>query len=279
MKYQLIISRLKCGMLFSLFLAFVFEINAQVPEVTENTTTVMGMVLMNKMELMDYPNIEKDILNTWDIKKEDIEGNDQTIAFILDGATFMVGFIPAPIPDEELNTAIEYSYLWKDARSALKNESHIVIAVVGEQPPLDLYKHFTKITAIVLEHTNSMGVYLGNQTLVLSKEFYLNETAGMDDENLPLYLWSYFGMRQNDKGNSVYTYGLKEFGLKELEIVNSEKSMEEAMSFIYGVAHYTVAGQVVLNDGETVGGSEKEKIKISLSNGVNLDGQTLKIAY
>lgn len=266
-------------LIFPFLFLFISTINAQVPEITENTKTVMGMVLMNKMELMDYPNIEKDILNTWDIEKDELDGNDQTISFAVDGATFLIGFIPAPVPGDDLSTAVEYSYLWKDARMALDNESHIVIAVVGEEMPLDLYKQFTKIAAIILAHTNSMGVYLSNQSLVLSKEFYLEEAAKMNDENLPLYLWAYFGMRQSDKGNSVYTYGLKEFGLKELEIVNSRNTMEGVMDFLYQTAHYTVAGNINLKDGETVGGLEEEKIKVSLSNGVNLDGQTLKVAY
>ena len=264
---------------FALLFLITVKTNAQVPEITENTTTVLGMVLMNKMELMDYPNIEKDIVSTWDVEKENIDGNDQTISFSVNGATFLIGFIPAPVPGDELNSAVEYSYLWKDARAALRNESHIVIAVVGEESPLDLYKHFTKITAIILENTNSMGVYMGNQGLVLSKEFYLEEAATMNDENLPLPLWVYIGMRQNDQGSSVYTYGLKEFGLKEMEIVNSEKTMEEAFDFIHDAAHYVIAGQVELNDGETMGMSEDQKINISISNGVNLEGQTLKLAY
>ena len=265
--------------IFSLLFLFTAKINAQVPDITENTKTVMGMVLMNKMELMDYPNIEKDILDTWDIGKEDIDGNDQTISFAVDGTTFLIGFIPAPVPGDELNAAVEYSYLWKDARSALKNESHIVIAVVGEEMPVSLSKNFTKITAIILEHTNSMGVYLGNQALVLSKEMYLKEAATMDEDNLPLSLWVYFGLRQNEKGNSVYTYGLKEFGLKEMEIVGSEKSMEEVYDFIHDTAQYIVAGNIELKDGETFSGSGDDEIKVSLSNGVNLDGQTLKISY
>ncbi len=265
--------------LFSFLFFFISKSAAQVPEITENTTTVMGMVLMNKMELMDYPGIEKGILTNWDISPEDIDGNDQTISFAVDGATFLIGFIPAPVPGEDLSTAVEYSYLWKDARQALKNESHIVIAVVGEESPLDLYRQFTKITAIILQHTNSMGVYLGDQALVLSKEFYLAEAGKMDNETLPLYLWAYFGMKESDEGRSVYTYGLKKFGLKELEIIDSQKTMEEALDFLYYTAHYTVLGDVELKDGETVGQSEKEKIAITLSNGVNVDGQTLKIAY
>ena len=264
---------------FLLFLFSVSILKAQVPEITENTKTVMGMLLLPEMELMDYPNIEEGILDTWDIEKEDIDGNDQTISFKVDDATFLIAMIPAPVPGEQLESAIEYSYLWKDARSALNNQSHIVIAVVGEKTPLELNVAFTKVAAILLENSDATGVYLVNQTLVLSKEFYLSEAATMDDETLPLYLWVYFGLRPGDDGNSAYTYGLKEFGLKEIEIVNSKYSMEEVTEFIYDASHYVLSQNVELNDGETIGMSEEQKIKISLSNGVNLDGETLKLAF
>lgn len=266
-------------LIFSFLLFFVSIAKAQVPEITENTNTVMGMLLLPEMKLMDYPNIEEGILNTWDIDQDDIDGNDQTISFTVDGATFLIAMIPAPVPGEELEVAVEYSYLWKDARSALNNQSHIVIAVVGEKTPLELNVEFTKAAAILLENSDATGVYLGSQTLVLSKEFYLTEAASMGEGSLPLYLWVYFGLRPGDDGNSAYTYGLKEFGLKEIEIIDSKYSMEEVMEFLYDASHYVLAGNVELNDGETIGISNEQKIKISVSNGVNLDGETLKLAY
>lgn len=267
----------------SFFLLFFFLSNqvlhAQVPEMTENTNTVMSMVLLHKMELMDYPNIEKDILNTWDIQKEDLNGNDQTISFTVDGVTFLIAMIPSPVPGEELSNAIDYAYLWKDARTALNNKSHIVVAAIGELPTATLYRYSTQITAILLKHTNSMGVYIGNQTLILSKDFYLEEAATMTEEAMPISLWVYFGMRQNEDGNSVYTYGLKEFGLLEVEIVASDRDMDELMTLIYDIAHYTIEGNIVLNDGETIGMSADQKLKINISNGVHIDGQSIKIDY
>ena len=254
-------------------------ITAQVPEITENTNTVLGMLLLPEMKLMDYPNIEESILNTWDIGQDDIDGNDQTISFVTEDVTFLIAMIPAPIPSEQLASAVEYSYLWKDARTAFDNQSHIAIAAVGEKTPLELNVAFTKIVAILLENSDATGVFLTNQALVLPKEFYLAEAATMDDENLPLYLWIYFGLRPGDDGNSAYTYGLKEFGLKEIEVVNSKYSMEEVVAFIYDASQYVLTGDVELNDGETIGFSEEQKIKVSLSNGVNLDGETLKLAY
>ncbi|HFA49747.1 MAG TPA: DUF4261 domain-containing protein [Bacteroidetes bacterium] len=271
MKYQLIV--------FSFLFLFNSNIYSQVPAMTENTSTVMGMVLLPEMKLMDYENIEKGILNTWDIQKEDIDGNDQTISFKVDSTTFMIAMIPAPVPGDELENAVEYCYLWKDARSALNNKSHIIIAVVGENSKLDLYKKYTKMAAIILKHSDATGIYMGGQTLVLSKDFFIKNADSMDGNKLPLFNWIYFGKKQSDKGNSVYTYGLKEFGLEELEIVDSKKTMEEILGFIYDIAHYTISGNIILNDGETVGGTEEEKIKISYSNGVHLDGKTLKIGY
>ncbi|MEO1258981.1 MAG: DUF4261 domain-containing protein [Bacteroidota bacterium] len=264
---------------FSLFLFSFSIVKAQVPEMTDSTNTVLGMLLLPEMKLMDYPSIEEGILDTWDLEQDDIDGNDQTISFLSDGITYLIAMIPAPVPGEQLETAVEYSYLWKDARSALNNQSHIAIAVVGEKTPLELNIAFTKITAILLENSDATGVYLNNQTLVLSKEFYLQEAATMDEEQLPLYLWIYFGLRPGDEGNSAYTYGLKEFGLKEIEVVNSENSMDEVVAFIYSASQYVLAGNLELNDGETIGFSEEQKINITLSNGVNLDGETFKLAY
>ncbi len=267
------------------FFSFLFFIGnhsiiySQVPEMTENTNTAMSSILLHEMELMDYENIEKDILNTWDIQKDEINGNDQTISFAVDGITYLVAMIPAPLPDESLMSAVEYSYLWKDARSALNNKSHIAIAVIGEKDMLDLYIEATKISAIILEYTNSSGIYLSGQSLVLSKAFYIAETASMTAEHLPLKLWIYIGMRQTEKGNSAYTYGLKEFGLNELEIVNSDKAMEKITEYIYDMVHVALTEGVELNDGKTTDNKEDNKIKAILSNGINLDGQTYKIAY
>ncbi len=264
---------------FFFFLGIPSVLFSQVPEMTENTNTAMSSILLNEMELMDYENIEKDILNTWDIQKNEINGNDQTISFEVDGVTYLVAMIPSPLPDEGLETAVEYSYLWKDARSALDNKSYIAIAVVGEKDLLDLYIGATKISAIILEHTNSSGIYLSGQSLVLSREFYIEEAKKMTADTLPLKLWVYIGMHQNEKGNSAYTFGLKEFGLQELEIVNSGKTVEEVTEYIYNMAHLALIEGIEKNDGNTTLGKENNKIKISLSNGINLGGQTYKIEY
>lgn len=266
----------------ALLLVFSFLIStlhAQVPEMTENTNTVMGMVLLNEMELMDYPGIEEEILQTWDISRDELNGNDQRISFTIDGATFLIGLIPTAVPGDDLSAAVEYTYLWKDARSALDTKAHIMIAVVGERSQLDLYQHFSDMSSILLRHTNSSGVFHREQLLLLSKEYYLQEASKANDEQLPVNLWVYFGRKQTDEGNSAYTYGLQEFGLNEMEIVRADQPTSSLIATLQAAAQQVLRQDTQLEDGAELELPGDKKVKVSLSNGENLDGQTLKLVY
>ena len=64
-----------------------------------------------------------------------------------------------------------------------------------------------------------------------------------------------------------------------MEIVDSEKPLEELREMIFNLAHYVLAYHVILKDGETIGISATQKLKITASKGRFLEGETLKIAY
>jgi len=271
---------MKHAFLLSLSLLFLhFSGFSQIPEMTENTNTIMSNILLNEMKLMDYDNIEKAILDTWDIRKEEIDGNNQTISFKADSVTILVAMIPVPLPGDGLETAVEYANIWKDARSALNNKSHISIAVIGEKDMQDLYVEATKIAAILLKYSDSSGIFLSNQSLLLSRGFYLEEAEKMTASHLPIKLWAYIGLRQTDQGNSAYTYGLKEFGLPEIEIVNSPKPVAEVSAYLCQIAQAALLNDTSIPTIESVDLEDGTNVKLSLSNGVNVDGKTVKVNY
>ncbi len=86
-------------------------------------------------------------------------------------------------------------------------------------------------------------------------------------------------MRQEDKKFSMYTYGLADFGKLEVEILRSNKDFQELQELLYGIAHYVLSYDATLNDGETIGMSATQKLKITVSDGVYLEGKTVKISY
>ncbi len=107
----------------------------------------------------------------------------------------------------------------------------------------------------------------------------MSEADLMSDDYLPLNLWIYFGLCPNDKGQSGYTYGLREFNKMEMEILNSPRSLEDIRGFLFNISHYVLDYDVTFQDGQTCGLSEKEKIAITVSQGKFVDSNTLKLAY
>jgi hypothetical protein len=171
--------------------------------------------------------------------------------------------------------------LWPEAKDLTPtHKGHIIISVSSTTDnKLNMFKNFTKVASTVLTNTNSLGIYLGNQTLVLPTDFYVGGAKSMTDEELPLLNWIYFGLRKENGKNSGYTFGLKEFGYDELEILNSSNPIEEIQSMLFNISHYIIQGNVELNDGETIGLTEDQKIKIEKSQGVQVEGTTLKLLY
>ena len=138
---------------------------------------------------------------------------------------------------------------------------------------------YSKIASAVMNNSKSLGIYIGGRTLVIKKDFYQANIEMMSEEDLPLYKWIYFGLRNENGKQSVYTYGLADFGKQEMEIVESDNSIEELNEMMFNLVHYVIAYNVVLKDGETIGISAEQKLKISESKGKFLDGKTLKIKY
>ena len=91
--------------------------------------------------------------------------------------------------------------------------------------------------------------------------------------------WVYFGLYQCVEGNNVYTYGMTAFGKEEIEILGSKHSLTELQGFMLEIAYYVIGLDVTLREGETLGVSEEQKLPITRSKGVSVEGMTLKIEY
>lgn len=55
----------------------------------------------------------------------------------------------------------------------------------------------------------------------------------MNDDELPLLDWIYFGLYRSEKGMCAYTYGMQMFGKLEMEVLDSAASPQELRDFLY----------------------------------------------
>lgn len=87
----------------------------------------------------------------------------------------------------------------------------------------------------------------------------------------------------NSKGTAAgcggYTYGLHAFGMDELEVPGTAAEPADVRTFLFDIVYYVLSGPVVLHNGETIGFSAQQRLAITRSPGVALDGMTLKIEY
>jgi hypothetical protein len=244
---------------------------------------VLGMVLLNDAQKIDFSKIAQQLKYTYELDKVQQDYDEDKGVGVIDVGNSRIGIavINFPVPGDELEFPSQIAYLWPDAKDLIPNhKAHIIISVSSaDATKLAMFKTFTKAASSILANTNSIGIYLGNQTLVLPSNFYIEVAKSMTDEDLPLMNWIYFGFREEKGKHSGYTYGLKEFGFKEIEILDSGYSVQDIQGMLFNISHYIIQSDVTLRDGETFGLTEDQKIKIIESQGVHLEGTTLKLVY
>ena len=242
---------------------------------------ILGMVILQDDNSFDTKAFRKDFKDNYHKTINKPSGDSSSFAFKVDDELIVIGHMPIPIPHSDIEETAKYAYNWETVLEDLKNhKSHLIVSIIsGGQDQIKRFKIFTQVICSLLRTTNSVGVYEGNQSLLIPKNHYIDEASLMTNDYLPLNLWIYFGYRVTDKGNSSYTYGLKEFDKNEMEIIDSAKSTAEISKFLFNITHYVLDYDVTFKDGQTCGMSANEIIPISFSKGKFVDGDTLKLAY
>lgn len=248
---------------------------------SNSTKQILGMVLLQDTNSMKIDKVVAELRDKWKLSVDDSESNKEASLLVIDNYLVTIANMPMPIPGEEVKSAADYNYFWLNGiNEASKHEGHVIVSIMDAgKDPIKENILFNKIATSVLTTCNSLGVYIGGRTLLLKKDFYLANTEVMSDQNLPLYSWIYFGLRQEDGKQSVYTYGLSDFDKPEMEIINSEHSLKELNEIMFNMAHYVLTADVTLKDGETIGTTATQKLEISYSKGRFLNDKTIKIKY
>jgi hypothetical protein len=248
---------------------------------SQDSKIILGMVMLQDKSSFDVDSFLNDFKSFYGDNIKEATGDNNAFAFSVDAELVGIAYMDVPIPARDIENTAQYSYNWQTALEDTKDHSsHLIVSLMhGRTDHVKRFKIITQVLCSLLRTTNAIGIYKGNQSLLIPKDDYLKEAAAMTDEYLPLNLWVYFGLRVTDYGNSAYTYGLKEFNKTEMEIIGSSKSLEELREFLFNISHYVLEYDITFQDGQTVGSSEEEKIAISVSKGQFVEGDTFKLAY
>ena len=248
---------------------------------SESSKNILGMVLLEEPNSLDIKKVVIELREKWNLKVDDNETSNEASVLEINGYKVAIANMNVAIPSDEIETTAEYNYLWKNAKEeATKHKGHIILSIMNAgKNPVEENKLYTKIASSVLNNSKSIGIYIGGRTLLLKKDFYQSLTNEMSDETLPLFNWIYFGIRTENGKNSMYTYGLADFNKAEIEIIETKHSREEINEMMLNLVNYILVSDVTLKNGETIGFTEEQKLKITISKGRFIDGKTIKVEF
>ncbi len=247
-------------------------------EADEQNAVRVGSVLLKDAEI-DFDALSDALIQAFDVKDENCTRDAQTLVFSLESNMISVALMDTPVPDGEAEFYAEGNFLWREAVETTKqHQAHLLVAVLNrEANAIEAACFFTDTVNLCSMETKALGIYTTGT--VYEPSFY-NEWAGkLRNGEMPLPLWVYVGLVRDENGLSGYTYGLTLFGRLELEIIGTSRSHEELYNFLYGVCEGILSEGMYFHDGETLSFTADQRLTITKSKAVYVEGDSFKIAY
>lgn len=202
-----------------------------------------------------------------------------TLNFAVDGMAVDVGLAPMPLPDVEAGKTAVNHWMWEDAGEVAKrHQAHIAVSVSAQgRPHVKLATLLTQVTASCLKQEKALGVYTCHT--IIAPDFYRKAALDIKNGILPVLDWVYLGLYRGLQGTCAYTCGMGMFGKDEIEVLESAQPPSELYGLLFNLVTYVLQEDAVLHHGETISFSAEQRLFISRTPGVAVDGMSLKIGF
>lgn len=194
------------------------------------------------------------------------EIEDSFVTVFRDGEEFgLLAHLPAPIPNQEAEAHADANIFWPDGRhEAGQHRSHVIVTTLGSKNlrPVQSAISVTQLALLALKLFDGIGVYWGNAQVCNSRSAFEGFCEDLSEEKLPIPMWLRFQLFQSNDGFGMYTLGMQQFDLMDIEVDLSPMEFEELFEFIADIAHYLIQQGPVIADGDTVGQKENQRIVV-----------------
>lgn len=237
---------------------------------------VLGFALLSS-ETCDWSSFIDNLHKDAEITIEN-QPNEENIVFEVEGMQVVVAHMPAPIPNREVEECCKYNLLWPEAEQVVAtHRSHVIVSVSGAPNPIAGHLLFTQVVSSMMQLNEALAFHMA--PMVVSAESYVESAQMLKEGELPVQLWVFIGLYQNEQGRCSYTRGLERFGKYEIEVIHSEHSLSEVFEFTMMVVDYVISYNVSLEQGETIGFSEEQRLSLTVSQGIAVENDSIKVGY
>ncbi|MCV6577010.1 MAG: DUF4261 domain-containing protein [Cohaesibacter sp.] len=193
------------------------------------------------------------------------------------------------VPAGTFDTALKFSLAWSEAGVAVAaHKAHIVVGCLELPSNHEQALHFAIMnslaTAAVSEVVSGLGVYWSSAQLLISPDGFGEAARGILNKQLPVEDWiNLFWIRGEQEGSlavGCVTSGAFAFLGMEIEFLPTRLQPADLAQKIFGVFQYLLMNGAVLNDGDTLGQSEGETMRVHFKDhGLQFDGRVLQLTY
>jgi hypothetical protein len=206
---------------------------------------------------------------------------DEPVVISLEDAEAYVVTLPLPLPARDMEAAAERSWHFPGAEVALsQHEAHAVVTVASRKGTgrLEQALRLTRVVAAIADGENAAAVYWGAAGLLHEPADFLDEIESAGPEYVPVMLWVSLTPFLVKKKKHMATRGLKELGRLEIEAELEGPFADRLLEFLPDLIAGVVLSEREVADGDTVGGSEKEKFKVRVRKSHRGDEKVLFIS-
>lgn len=194
--------------------------------------------------------------------------NDGVLTFQLGDDIAGVALMPAPYPWSDLEGPVATAWMWPPERRAISvkpHRTHLLVSLIGGTAgPIHRRLVLTQLTAMAAKAQGVLGIYWPEGTLVHYPKVFIEMAKAIDNPDAPpLHLWVDFRVFRNpDRTSGMFTTGLAKLGVMEVEIPRIAMPPGELREWSVNIACYFLENFDRIKDGDTIGMSARQKIRI-----------------
>jgi hypothetical protein len=264
----------KLGAAMTAFGLAAHSANAEEAKGDASSPVALAMLVLSDSKLPTSADVAAYIREHWpDLPalKESESESDSLFFETVEGYIVHAGLIDAPIPAGELDFPCATNFAWEGACDAVgKMQAHAIITTLPlDNQPLRAHVYNTVMVQAVSALSNTVGVYWGNGSNFWSPEQFAGAALAASFDDPPYLLWVGHKMqREQDGSMSFFTIGMPHFGTRDVEVQHSRADVASTFDMMRFVSLYLAGQGPVIKDGETIGRSADEKIKVTVGPSV-----------
>lgn len=220
----------------------------------------MCFVLLSKNALPTKKSLEAALKTFPDLGKVQIkvDKDNDAVTLTCGDVQAMAALMWAPVPNGEADGATDHSLSGLNGSWTLpEHRAHLIVVEGGPAPSLANLVVFTRLVAVLVRATSSVGVYWGKSGATHHPDFVID----IAQSELPLPIWVGVSIASSKTGYELLSLGMRQLGLPDL-LLKAKSVNGGELEFFYDLLAYVAQRGKKLPEGNTVGRDEGEKLKV-----------------